>query len=353
MVSACSAFAQQQGEPLVGTAPFTRRFVLIECPQPWAEAMEQSSGLPTDLAAQITSWGNQWPDTRFLLFTGQRSPSGSPKVLSLSPRRLLFFEAPENGLQAYQAMQIEGVAPDRLTTAIADYFTARSQGKWPPTARPLAGRHWFICTHGRHDRCCGRYGYPLYRQVTALVASLDQAQRLPSHGVHIWQVSHIGGHRFAPTLIDLPEGRYYGAITLEDCESLLQRQGSLVRLSRIYRGWALLPKPVQVLERLLWQQQGWSWLDRPVDYTLKAPGTPVDQPGTDLPAWQVDVTWGKTWHWRALLQSDPDLSCMVFGSCGDATPLKTHHYQVSQLQKQVYQPTVVQPVASAVNRQSP
>ncbi len=355
MVSSCAVFSQQQGESLIGTAPPTRRFVLIECPHPWAEAMEQSRGLPSDLAGHLKLWAKQWPDTRFLLFTGRRLSSGSCQVQDgQPPRRLLVFEAPENRFQTYQAMQIQGVMPNQLTTAIADYFTARSQGKWPPMARPLAGRHWFICTHGRHDRCCGRYGYPLYRQVTDLVESLVQAQRLPNQGVQIWQVSHIGGHRFAPTLIDLPQGRYYGALTLENCRSLLLRQGSLALLSLIYRGWALLPEPVQVLERLLWQQQGWSWLDHPVDYTL-TPVEPTIEPPcpTGLPSWQADLTWANTWAWQALIQPDPDLSCTVFGSCGDDTPLRTHNYQVRQLKKQVYQPMAPQPVALALNRQSP
>ncbi|WOD40161.1 sucrase ferredoxin [Nodosilinea sp. E11] len=337
MVSSCAVFAQQQGESLIGTAPLTRRFVLIECPHPWAEVMDQSCGLPADLAAQMKRWAKQWPGTRFLLFTGQPVPP-SAQVRCQQPRRLLFFEAPERNLQTYQAMQMEGVSPDRLTAAIADYFTARSQGTWPQMARPLLGRHLFICTHGRRDRCCGRYGYPLYRQTSALVNEFHQLQRLPNHGIHLWQVSHIGGHRFAPTLIDFPEGRYYGALTLGDCRSLLLRQGSLALLSRIYRGWALLPEPVQILERLLWQQQGWSWLEQPVDYTLAVAGATVDSlsNASDLSPWQVSFTWGETCHWQALIQLDPDLSCTVFGSCGDETPLTTHKYQVTHLQKQVH-----------------
>lgn len=351
MVGSCAVFAQQQGESLIGTAPLTRRFVLIECPHPWAEAVGQSCGLPADLADQMKQWAQQWPETRFLLFTGQRLPAGADRDL---PRRLMFFEAPESRLQTYRAMQIAAVAPERLTAAIADYFAARSQGRWPSTALPLAGRHLFICTHGRRDRCCGRYGYPLYRQATALLETLEQSQQLPI-GTHIWQVSHIGGHRFAPTLIDLPEGRYYGALTLEDCRALLLRQGSLALLARIYRGWALLPEPVQVLERHLWQQQGWSWLARSVDYRLKPLATAAELPAQapDLPAWQVDFSWGKTRHWQATLQPDASLSRTIFGSCGDETPLETRKYQIAQLQEQVQPAPLPRPVASAFSQQSP
>ncbi|NJL49331.1 MAG: hypothetical protein HC929_20155 [Leptolyngbyaceae cyanobacterium SM2_5_2] len=313
MISSCAAFAQQQGESLIGTAPPTRQFVLIECPHPWAEAMAQSRGLPLSMAVQIQHWAQQWPDTQFLLFTGQRLPSCSCQSLNLQSRRILIFEAPENRVQTYRVMQIEVATPDHLTAALADWFAARTRGKWPKAAHALTGRHIFVCTHGRHDRCCGRYGYPFYRQAKALVESLEQAQRLPRSGIHVWQVSHIGGHRFAPTLIDLPEGRYYGSLTLADWQLLLLRQGSLSLLSRIYRGWALLPAPVQVLERFLWQQQGWSWLEQPVDYTLK-PVSAVAQPfaqAAPLPSWQVEFTWGETWHWRASLHPAPTLSCTV------------------------------------------
>lgn len=348
MVSSCAVFAQQQGESLVGTAPLTRRFVFIECPHPWAEAMEKSPGLPATLAAQIKQWANQWPGTRFLLFTDGHLSSGSAQVRYQQPRRLFFFEAPESDLQTYQALQMTNIATDQLTAAIADYFTARAQGTWPPLARPLAGRHGFICTHGRRDRCCGRYGYPFYRQAKALAKTLNHAHPSFGSGVHIWQVSHIGGHRFAPTLIDLPEGRYYGALTLEDWRSLLLRQGSLALLSRIYRGWALLPEPVQVLERLLWQQQGWSWLDCPVNYILQPLRTTAAQASQHNPllSWQASLIWKNTWQWQALIQPAPDLSCTVFGSCGDATPLKAHKYQINQLQKQLYRPKAAQPVVS-------
>jgi hypothetical protein len=69
-----------------------------------------------------------------------------------------------------------------------------SRGRLDPS--PL----YLVCTHGRHDPCCGQRGRPL-------VASL--AARRPDR---VWQASHLGGCRFAPTVLVLPYGVMYGRV---------------------------------------------------------------------------------------------------------------------------------------------
>lgn len=337
MVSSCALLAQQQGETLLGTAPATHTFVFLECPHPWAEKIGQSRGLPQALAAQMERWTAQFPGTRFFLFTGEH-----PSSVRVSRRRIFIFEAPVGALQHYQAMQLAVPAPEYLGLALEHWFETRSRGNWPETAQPLAGRHIFVCTHGRRDRCCGRYGQPFYRQARALVSALGLEST-----VNVWQVSHIGGHRFAPTLVDLPEGRYYGAMTIADWQAVLLRQGSLNVLSRIYRGWSLLPEPVQVLEGHLWQQQGWHWLNQPVRYSTQPLSLwdGVSEASSDrIPGWQIDFTWGQT-RWQATLDRDPARSRQVLGSCGDRTPLAVHKYQVTQLQL-LSRPTTIKALMS-------
>jgi hypothetical protein len=60
---------------------------------------------------------------------------------------------------------------------------------------------FLVCTHGKHDRCCARYGRPLY---DAVCEQVDEGWA--------WQASHIGGDRFAGNLVTLPDGVYSGRV---------------------------------------------------------------------------------------------------------------------------------------------
>ncbi len=117
-----------------------------------------------------------------------------------------------------------------------------------PTSRDL-----MVCTHGTHDQCCGKFGYPLY----AALRNMCTEQHAP---VRVWRTSHFSGHRFAPTLIDFPEGRFWGNLTArEDMARLLNRRGPLPNLNRCYRGWAGASYLVQWAERELFRREGWPW----------------------------------------------------------------------------------------------
>jgi hypothetical protein len=65
-----------------------------------------------------------------------------------------------------------------------------------------------VCTHGRHDACCAELGRPT---ATALAAALPE---------HTWEVSHIGGDRFAANVLVLPDGLYYGRVSAADAPRL-------------------------------------------------------------------------------------------------------------------------------------
>ena len=76
---------------------------------------------------------------------------------------------------------------------------------------------FLVCTHGKHDRCCAKYGRPLYDAVREQVE--------PGWA---WQSSHVGGDRFAGNLVVLPDGVYYGRVEPSDSwpviEAALERR---------------------------------------------------------------------------------------------------------------------------------
>ena len=116
------------------------------------------------------------------------------------------------------------------------------------------GRDLLVCTHGSHDACCGKFGYPVYETLRHGDAGASEKQ------LRVWRTSHIGGHRFAPTLIDFPEGRYWGHLEPDALEKVVLRKGPVSELGRFYRGWAgLSGKFEQIAEREIFVREGWEW----------------------------------------------------------------------------------------------
>jgi hypothetical protein len=68
-----------------------------------------------------------------------------------------------------------------------------------PVREPLL----LICTHGRRDVCCAVDGRAL---VTSVLAGNPEMEP------YVWESSHLGGHRFAPTALVLPTGYLYGRL---------------------------------------------------------------------------------------------------------------------------------------------
>jgi hypothetical protein len=93
-----------------------------------------------------------------------------------------------------------------------------------------------VCTHARHDQCCAVKGRPV---ATAMAAAFPN---------ETWECSHLGGDRFAATLIIFPEGLYYGRATVEDSPELVAQYRRGLVDPRTYRGRSSLPNVVQAAE---------------------------------------------------------------------------------------------------------
>ena len=106
--------------------------------------------------------------------------------------------------------------PDRPVAGDGHPVRDRERGPRPRPrgARPAGGRRaspaqrrsrcCCVCTHGRHDACCAERGRPV---AAALAAA---------HPEQTWEVSHIGGDRFAANVLVLPDGLYYGRVSAAD-----------------------------------------------------------------------------------------------------------------------------------------
>lgn len=101
-----------------------------------------------------------------------------------------------------------------------------------------------LCTHGSRDVCCGRDG-------TAIFGELAVELRRPGLDPgRVWRSSHLGGHRFAPTALSLPDGLLWAHLDREQALSVLRRDGPAGELSGLCRGSVALADPrCQIADR--------------------------------------------------------------------------------------------------------
>ncbi|HRV95165.1 MAG TPA: sucrase ferredoxin [Anaerolineae bacterium] len=230
--------------------------MLIETPLPWPRGYLREPGtLPPEVIELARS----------LIY---ERPTGTPlrhRFLAIAPdadysrpgyRRLIYYRRPE-GLFA-DFSQVEYQVPTADVGPLA-WALLQEPDQLPTFDRYRQETHTrdlLVCTHGAVDAACSKFGYPLYR-------TLRDQYATPSDGqLRVWRVSHIGGHLFAPTMLEMPGGRYWGFLGETEAEQVARRSGDPVRLRDNYRGWCGLQGPfLQVAERELFMQFGWDWLD--------------------------------------------------------------------------------------------
>jgi hypothetical protein len=187
MAFRCAAASLARDEPRVGTASTVRSFLLVENAGPWGSDALQDSRLPDDVKAGLRRVSTR-TGIRVLLIRRHRRIAAGPGVRVFAAR----------ADQASPWLETTTVATPELLLDLD--FDAIAAGR-SPGLTPADGPLFCVCTHGRHDACCAELGRPTAAALTH------------SHPDETWEVSHIGGDRFAPNLLVLPEGLYYGGVS--------------------------------------------------------------------------------------------------------------------------------------------
>ncbi|GAX40675.1 sucraseferredoxin family protein [Tolypothrix sp. NIES-4075] len=241
----CSDHSKEVGEDVIGSATNYQTYVLIECPPPWHSEALNSRWVPNSLKVLVEEVKRTKQPIRFLLIANNESHK-------IDHTTLLIYHQQEGLGNGYRKQEFKLPNIEQAAPTIRKWLSG-STPKYE--VKTSATRDILVCTHGSHDMCCARYGNPFYYHADATISDLGLDE------VRIWKSSHFGGHRFAPTAIDLPEGRYYGALDQESFKSILMRSGDINCLNKVYRGWGILPSAMQVLERELILRYGWDWFD--------------------------------------------------------------------------------------------
>ena len=221
----CSGESLAREEELFATASLVTSWILFEQRGAWGPDALVDSGFP-ESARPLTEAADRL-GIRTLLIRRRTAEDRSPVV---------FLASSGGGDRSPWMVSGSFTAPAEL----ADLdIQGLAEGRVPDFGQPVKDPVYLVCTHGRHDICCADRGRPFYRAMS---------ERTPDR---TWEVSHIGGDRFAGNLLVLPRGDYFGRLEPEDAENLVaEYEAGRLDLAH-HRGRSIQPRLVQAAEAFL------------------------------------------------------------------------------------------------------
>lgn len=252
----CSQWSLDLAEPLAGTASTTRGYLAIEQSGAWGRNALAESAVDSEVAAELQSRLDAQGLSALLIRRPGRSPDRTH----------------QQGHQVFAA--VLGESPVTVSFRVASvqdlveldwtHFQAATLTALHPEAAEITAPVALVCAHAKRDRCCALRGRAL---------ASDLAQRLPAgttravadrHGTGpgtssstspdstgyevIWECSHLGGHRLAPTAVLLPAGAVYGRLDGPGLTAAYRAAESGQVLAPLLRGMARYARPLQTAE---------------------------------------------------------------------------------------------------------
>ncbi len=249
----CAEFSTANQEAPGGSAFSWRRCLLVEVPGPWEAQAFRSRHFPAGVWEAATGADGTETEAKLqcILPDDDYSREGHTRVI--------LFSRPGGRFSAFD--KAEYLVPTESAASLVGELVSSSPDTGPFERfreRTSHLRDILVCTHGSHDSCCGTLGYPVYDRLRNFYA------RRPGGSLRVFRVSHLGGHRFAPNLVDMPEGRNWVRMGVDDLDALLFRTRPPSALRPFHRGWVGLDSPQeQHVEQAVLMREGWEWADRP------------------------------------------------------------------------------------------
>lgn len=292
----CADDGVSRGELLAGTASRADRFVLVEFPTPWPhkalDAFSADVRAALETACAATS-------AKLLLIRrpGERSPASGRYPQRRQRRWAVYDLKQRRSLWGNWTTEAElGPLVEATTSAPSD--------RW--SADPVV----LVCTHARHDACCGVRGRPV-------AAALAEA-----HPDMVWECTHVGGHRFAANLVLPLDGTYYGRIEAETVADIVDAHLEKSEISADHvRGFSWMAPAAQAVAVEAHRRWGPAGAD-------DIEGASVVALGSDR--WRVELTGGEiipssiTAEVERMTGPEARLSCL-------ADPSPTEIFQIRTL----------------------
>jgi len=215
----CSERSLAQAEPMAGTADQVDVWILLEYAPVWSAKATTDNAL----AAPTRDWLHGL--VREVQQRGLKPRLQFIRQPELERTGVTLFVAAAGALHRCDAPDYAALARLSLSAAL--------------TGPSVSAMHYFVCTNGQRDLCCARFGLPVY---TALRESVAE---------RVWQTTHVGGHRFAPNILTLPQGALYGRVQTGDVDRFIATVEQNRLAAQWLRGRTRYPPEVQAAEAAL------------------------------------------------------------------------------------------------------
>ncbi len=234
---------------MFGTASTATNWILVEQPGPWGWDAIRQSRLSRDVAVALRSVVRELAIRVVLI----RRPGG--RATSRGRHCYLIHSGPGTPWMEHAVL---GRLADLLDADLEAFATDRPSGLGSMETDPL----FLVCTNGARDTCCAERGRPL-------AAALEK-----EYADRIWESSHIGGDRFAPNLVCLPHGLYFGRVAPADGARIAQEVEAGVLDLDHYRGRSCYPFEVQAAEYFARRERNLTGIEdlQPIRRTDVGPG---------------------------------------------------------------------------------
>ncbi len=245
--TACSVLTEDAGVPAYGTAARARFWVALEQNGPWGRSAATDSHLEPRLGGDLDRACSEAGGRLILI----RRPGSHADPHLPGPDR----DSPRRCYLAWTGGPGDSSAPEAwLRTVLLDSaeqlrhldLEALARGHVAGLTPAVGvvdgcGPVLLVCTNGRRDVCCAVRGRP--------VAAAGQA----AYPGRIWECSHTGGHRFAPTGVLLPWGRTLARLDQRAARTLLGAADVGLLPTELLgprhdRGWSALAPDEQAAE---------------------------------------------------------------------------------------------------------
>ena len=219
----CSELSRRSGESGAGTASTGAVWLLLEYPHGWGRRAFEESALPSAVKKYFNDATARIKHSRLLLVKTDRGRTDARMNLFVVRCRERSPFVVRLRLEKYE---------DVAAYDLAAVASGRDAQGGETTQEPL----FLVCTHGRRDKCCAKFGLPLFNSLRETA------------GETVWQSSHVGGDRFAGNLVCFPHGLFYAHTGAEAGRRVVEeyRAGRVVTES--FRGRACYSHFIQAAE---------------------------------------------------------------------------------------------------------
>ncbi|MGO0575070.1 sucrase ferredoxin [Ornithinimicrobium panacihumi] len=236
----CSVAARERQDPMLGTAPPQRRYLLVEQEGGWGRTGFPELALQGDIRDEVQRRAEA-AGARVMLI--RRPGRHASSVCLMRAWCVVDTQAPAGhkvtwGTWAYPAELLSAVERVEELAAAADLPAAdepvEKQGDVDPIPSSSVDEPLIlVCTHGKKDPCCAVRGRPV---AAALAARHPEAT---------WECSHTGGDRFAANVLLLPDGAIYGGLDVDSALAAVDAHRDGRPDTAHLRGISGWPRPVQ------------------------------------------------------------------------------------------------------------